>query len=64
MTPEQTQPHSIPSANIFNRAGYVLATIWIFGGACWFYIHFSYIFYLANKSSIDAALARLSEALR
>ncbi len=45
------------------KAGYILAAIWIFGGALWFYIRFTIAFYTANKPSIDSALSRLLETL-
>lgn len=40
-----------------------LAIIWIFGGAAYFYIRFSYIFYQSNRGAIEALLQRLSQAL-
>ena len=39
------------------------AIVWIFGGATYFLVHFSLVFYVANKASIDAAASGLSRML-
>ena len=41
------------------RFGLTVAVVWIFGGALWFYIRFTIVFYRANQSAIDSALKRL-----
>lgn len=62
MTPEPA-PESSVAGRPVATAGYILAAIWIFGGAIWFYIRFSIVFYTANKPSIDGAFSRLLETL-
>lgn len=62
MTPEHVQESSVPGRPA-STAGYILTAIWIFGGAIWFYIRFSIVFYTANKPSIDGAFSRLLETL-
>ena len=39
--------------------GLIIAATWILGGTLFFLLRFSFVFYYANKDSIDAALDRL-----
>ena len=45
------------------RAGYALATVWIFGGATFFFTRFSQGVYRAHESSIDRLLSGIARAL-
>lgn len=47
-TPRPTLPKMLGSS--------VLA-LWIFGGTIYFHVHFSLVFYDANREQIDAALS-------
>ncbi len=44
------------------RVGYGLAGAWIFGGAVYFFVRFSWVVYRAHESSIDRLLAGLARA--
>ena len=39
--------------------GLLIAAAWILGGTLFFLIRFSFVFYYANKDSVNAALDRL-----
>ena len=41
------------------RAGYWLGMAWIAVSAIYFYTHFAYIFYDANRAAIQSAFAKL-----
>jgi len=40
--------------------GTVVAAMWIFGGALFFFLRFSFVFYSENKTAIDGAFQRVS----
>jgi hypothetical protein len=50
-------PHSRYPA--IRALGLFIAATWILGGTLFFLLRFSFVFYYANKDSIDAALDRL-----
>lgn len=43
--------------------GYAVASLWIFGGAVFFYVRFSMVFYHANKGAIDEVALGMAEKL-
>jgi len=42
-------------------AGNAIAALWIFGGALYFFFHFTAVFYHANKSAIDSLFDRVRQ---
>lgn len=44
-------------------AGYWLAAVWIFGGAVYFYGHFSLLFIQENRAGLEAVLERTRDFL-
>ena len=50
-------PHS--RYPILRALGLFIAAAWILGGTLFFLIRFSFVFYYANKDSVNAALDRL-----
>jgi hypothetical protein len=45
------------------RAGNVAAALWVFGGAFYFFIHFTLVFYRANEPAILGVLERIRQLL-
>lgn len=45
------------------RAGYTVATLWIFGVALFYYIRFTFLIYATHQTDIDALLKRLTDSL-
>lgn len=52
-----------PSDPRWNAAGYWLAAAWIFGGAIYFYGHFSLLFIQENRAGLEAVLERTRDFL-
>lgn len=46
---------------LWSWVGTAAAALWIFGGALYFLVHFTSVFYASHKESIDAAVAGLGE---
>lgn len=42
-----------------HRTAYGLAAVWIFGGALYFYAHFTQVFYEANQSAFEILWERM-----
>lgn len=50
-------------AEVLGRWGSRVAAVWIFGGAVFFFVSFSLVFYTSHEPGIDAAARRIGEAL-
>ena len=51
------------SSQVKRVAGTLAAAIWIFGGASFFFFHFTVVFYEANKAALHGVLDRLWQIL-
>ena len=61
MTEKPDQP--LPPLSPLQRAGYTLATLWIFGVALFYYIRFTFLIYATHQTAIDDILKRLTDTL-
>ena len=57
----QSTRHPTPDTRypVIRVLGLIIAATWILGGTLFFLIRFSFVFYYANKDSVNAALDRL-----
>ena len=57
----QSTRHPTPDTRypVIRVLGLIIAATWILGGTLFFLLRFSFVFYYANKDSVNAALDRL-----
>jgi hypothetical protein len=51
----------LSNADKLRWGGNAIAALWILGGALYFFVHFTSVFYQANKSAIDGVLDRIRQ---